>query len=166
MSIPSTDNEVTELYMRVRRREPKYPGFAYGYLYATRSRKRRIVAVPYNYGVTKLTSVNDLYVHVWVPNSSRASHIVDMGVGHLLVTTLPRSLVPLEFSYSIFYVPPGRGHPIPPNNCGSIRSDQAWDGNILIVKRGKRKAVINMEREDAFLVDNIVSVCIDNGLLV
>jgi hypothetical protein len=88
-----------------------------------------------------------------------------MGVGHLLVTTLPRSLVPLEFSYSIFYVPPGRGHPIPPNKCGSIRSDQAWDGNILVVKRGKRKAVINMEREDAFLVDNIVSVYVSMLIL-
>ncbi|KAJ7933878.1 hypothetical protein B0H13DRAFT_2306294 [Mycena leptocephala] len=166
MPIPSTDNEVTELYMRVRRCEPKYPGFAYGYVYATRSSKRRVVAVPYNYGVTKLASVNDLYVHAWVPNCSRASHIVDMGEGHLLVSTLPGSIVPLEFSYSLFYVPRGRAEHLVDNKCGAIRSDTPWNGNILVVKHGKRKPVINMEREDAFLVDSIVSACIDNGLLV
>jgi hypothetical protein len=126
-------------------------------VYATQTAKRRIVAVPYNYGVTKLASVNDLFVHAWVPNTSRSSNVVDMNIGHLLVTALPGSSVPLEFSYSLFYVPRGRGFPVIRNACGSIRGEHDWQGNILVVKRGKRKPAINMEREDAFLVDSIVS---------
>jgi hypothetical protein len=126
-------------------------------VYATETAKRRIVAVPYNYGVTKLASVNDLFVHTWVPNTSRASNVVDMNIGHLLVTSLPGSRVPLEFAYSLFYVPRDRGFPVIRNGCGSIRGEHNWQGNILVVKRGKRKPAINMEREDAFLVDNIVS---------
>jgi hypothetical protein len=80
-----------------------------------------------------------------------------MAVGRALVTRFPGSGVPLEFAYSIIYVP--RDSPVASgeNRCGSIRSDSKWSGNILVLKHGKRKPVINMEREDAYLVDNIVS---------
>jgi hypothetical protein len=81
-----------------------------------------------------------------------------MNIGHLLVTSLPGSSVPLKFSYSLFYVPRDRAtFPDIRNGCGSIRGEHDWQGNILVVKQGKRKPAINMEREDAFLVDNIVS---------
>ncbi|KAJ6476673.1 hypothetical protein C8R47DRAFT_1220165 [Mycena vitilis] len=161
---PSTDEEVTQLYRRARNKEPKFPGFAYGYLYATESSRRRIVAVPYNYGTQKLTSVDELFVHLWVPNSSLTPALVDMSVGRLRVNTLPGSSVPLEFSYSIVYVPPSSPLVNGENRCASLRSRVRWEGNILVLKHGKRKPVINMEREDAYLVDSIVSACIEEGL--
>ncbi|KAJ7153793.1 hypothetical protein C8R46DRAFT_897569, partial [Mycena filopes] len=129
----------------------------YGYLYATGSKKRRTVAVPFNYGVGKLSSVNDLHVHVWVPNTSDVPHVVDMAVGRVNVASLPGSRVPLEFAYYIIYVPQSSGFPVPPNECRSLRSNRVWNGNILVLKQGKRKAVINVEKEDAFLVDALVS---------
>ncbi|KAJ7177014.1 hypothetical protein C8R46DRAFT_1213575 [Mycena filopes] len=157
MPVPATDTEVTDLYMNIRRREPRFPGFAYGFLYATGSRQRRTVAVPYNYGVLKLVSTNDLHVHAWVPNTSMGHHMVDKSVGRILVSTLPGSNVPLEFQYSIIYVPPNALPPFPSNACRSIRGSTQWHGNVLVLKHGKRKAVINMEKEDAFLVDSILS---------
>ncbi|KAJ7033613.1 hypothetical protein C8F04DRAFT_1184053 [Mycena alexandri] len=157
MEIPSTDSEVTEVYMNVRRREPVFPGFAYGFLYATHGRARRTVAVPYNYGVSKLRTINDLHVHIWVPNTSPVPHVVDMAVGRQRVTTCPGSLVRLEFAYSVIYVPPTSASECAVNQCSSLRAATEWKGNILVLKHGKRKPVINMEAEDAFLVDTIVS---------
>jgi hypothetical protein len=43
------------------------------------------------------------------------------------------------------------------NTCRSLRSKLEWHGNILVVKHGKRKPIINVDREDAFLVDSIVT---------
>ncbi|KAJ7036748.1 hypothetical protein C8F04DRAFT_1257628 [Mycena alexandri] len=137
--VPATDSEVTQVFMAVRRREPKFPNFAYGFLYATGSTRRRTVAIPYNYGVDKLQSINDLYVHVWVPKSTASSNIVDMNVGRVLANSLPNTLV----SVLIPAVPSG------PRRSGR--------GNILVVKHGKRKPVINVEKEDSTLVDLLVS---------
>jgi hypothetical protein len=78
-----------------------------------------------------------------------------MSTGH--ITTLPGSRVPLKFAYSIFFVQEIDGHDEQVNSCLALKATKTWRGNILVVKRGSRKAVINMEREDAFLVDNIVS---------
>ncbi|KAJ6498666.1 hypothetical protein DFH09DRAFT_1203919 [Mycena vulgaris] len=167
MQTPSTDEEVTTLYMDVRRRKPAFPGFAYGYLYATMSAKRRVVAVPYNYGVARLTSVNELFVHAWVPPSSQSKNVVDMSVGRVHVTHFPPgSPTPLEFGYSLFFAPLAAGTSDIPNCCGAIRADVEWRGNILVVKHGKRKAVINVDREDGLLVDAIVNAYINQRLLV
>ncbi|KAJ7026059.1 hypothetical protein C8F04DRAFT_1268530 [Mycena alexandri] len=157
MVAPATDEEVTHVYMAVRRVEPRFPNFAYGFLYATASPRRRTVAIPYNYGVTKLQSVNDLYVHVWVPLASVSSNVVDMAAGRVQVDRLPQSSVPFEHSYSIIYVPPSQPIASSVNSCRSLRSAVQWRGNILVVKHGKRKPVINMDGDDAVLVDMLVS---------
>ncbi|KAJ6473620.1 hypothetical protein C8R47DRAFT_1221427 [Mycena vitilis] len=167
MVVPCTDEEVTNVYMNVRRQKPAFPGFAYGFLYATGSTKRRAVAVPYNYGVTQLNSINDLYVHVWVPSAVLSSSVIDMSIGRVFVHDLPNTDTPLEFQYSIIYVPPtSPGNlRVPRNKCPALRSDVDWRGNILVLKHGKRKAVINMEQEDGSLVDSIVNAYLDEGLL-
>ncbi|KAJ7606483.1 hypothetical protein DFH06DRAFT_1348022 [Mycena polygramma] len=144
---PSTDAEVTQLYFKARHREPKFPGFAYGYLYATQSSRRRIVAVPYNYGTQKLTSVDELFVHLWVPNSAESPSVVDMSVGRIRVNTLPGSSVPWNLLI--------RSYTSPPLRLSSL---------VKTIARRFRKPVINMEREDAYLVDSIVSACIEEGL--
>ncbi|KAJ7643145.1 hypothetical protein DFH06DRAFT_1333928 [Mycena polygramma] len=167
MSVPATDEQVTTLYMEVRRKTPAYPGFAYGFIYATASAKRRTVAVPYNYGVNKLTSINDLFVHAWVPSVVASSSVIDMSVGRIFVDKLPNTGTILEFPFSIVYVPPASpgSTRIPRNKCAALRTDNEWRGNILVLKHGKRKAVINVEPEDASLVDNIVNAYLDEGLL-
>ncbi|KAJ7657397.1 hypothetical protein DFH06DRAFT_1131885 [Mycena polygramma] len=152
MVVPHTDDEVTNVYMNVRRQKPTFPGFAYGFLYATGSTKRRTVAVPYNFGVTKLESANDFEV---------SASVVDMGVGRIQVDNLPNTDTALEFSYSIIYVPPSSpgNVRVARNRCPALRTDVDWRGNILVVKHGKRKAIINVEPEDASLVDGIVNAC-------
>ncbi|KAJ7025252.1 hypothetical protein C8F04DRAFT_1269373 [Mycena alexandri] len=152
--------------MTIRRLEPKFPNFAYGFLYATGSIRRRTVAIPYNYGVEKLQSVNDLFVHAWVPRPTAASNIVDMDVGRVLAKSMPNTLVSLAHSYSIIYVPPGGPVVHNVNTCGSLRATKDWGGNILVLKHGKRKPVINVEKEDASLVDLLVSAYIDYDLLL
>ncbi|KAJ7663746.1 hypothetical protein DFH06DRAFT_1128132 [Mycena polygramma] len=159
MSVPATDEQVSTLYMEVRRKSPAYPGFAYGFIYATGSSKRRTVAIPYNYGVDKLSSINDLFVHAWVPCVIASSSVIDMSVGRIFVDKLPNTDTVLEFPFSIIYVPPtSPGNTrVPRNKCAALRSDVEWRGNILVVKHGKRKPVINVEPEDASLVDTIVN---------
>ncbi|KAJ7039423.1 hypothetical protein C8F04DRAFT_1255125 [Mycena alexandri] len=141
MTVPATDEEVTNVFMNVRRRELKFSNFAYGFLYATGSSRRRTVAIPYNYGVDKLQSINDLFVHAWA----------------VLVDMLPQSSISLGHSYSIIYVPPAQAVVSVVNTCRSLRALRPFTGNILVVKHGKRKPVINMEKEDSSLVDCIVS---------
>ncbi|KAJ7017935.1 hypothetical protein C8F04DRAFT_1199716 [Mycena alexandri] len=157
MTVPSTDEEVTLVYMAVRRREPRFPNFAYGFLYATGSSRRRTVAIPYNYGVTKLESINDLFVHAWVPRPTVSSNVIDMGAGRVFVDRLPQSSLAFNHPYSIIYVPPTQPTTGIVNTCNSLRALNAWTGNILVVKHGKRKPVINVEKEDSLLVDMLVS---------
>ncbi|KAJ7154984.1 hypothetical protein C8R43DRAFT_1126374 [Mycena crocata] len=173
---PATDDQITNIFMAVRRRMPAFPGFKYGFVYGTASSKRRSVAVPINYGVERLTSENQLFVSVWVPNPALMGNVVDMDVGKLTVTAHPPdSNNKLPFAYSIFYVPPGRSLTGARNKCPHLRAGVDWIDNILVVKHGKRDAVINVEDSDAMLVDSIVSYfflltaalsCIDNGLLI
>ncbi|KAJ6460674.1 hypothetical protein C8R47DRAFT_1226174 [Mycena vitilis] len=164
MRTPSTDAEISTVYTALRQKTPKFPAFATGYLYATNTPSRRTVSVPYNYGVTKIRSTNDLFVNSWIPVFSNSFNVADRSEGRLILTNFPGTSIPLEFSYTVFFVPRGSSGSI--NLCGSLRCTSAWAGNILVVKCGKRKAVINMEKEDTYLVDNIVSACIDLGLFV
>jgi hypothetical protein len=80
-----------------------------------------------------------------------------MGVSRAFVSQFPGSPVPLEFPYSIIYVPAAFPMVTANNECRSLRSRLKWGGNILVLKHGKRKPVINMEREDGYLVDLLVS---------
>ncbi|KAJ7779037.1 hypothetical protein B0H16DRAFT_1711382 [Mycena metata] len=157
MVVPATDEEITHAFMAVRRVEPRFPNFAYGFLYATQSSRRRTVAIPYNYGVAKLESANDLFVHAWVPRPTTSSNVVNMAAGRVLVGSFPQSSVSLNHSYSIIYVPPTQLVSSGVNSCPAIRSSTPWIGNILVVKHGKRKAVINVDKEDATLVDMLQS---------
>ncbi|KAJ6560614.1 hypothetical protein DFH09DRAFT_1364769 [Mycena vulgaris] len=166
MAVPSTDDQITNVYLGLRAREPHFPGFAYGYLYATASTKRRVVAVPYNFGVKRITSVNDLFTHVWVPSQAAPRNVVDLAIGRVLVTHFPAdSTTPLEFPYTIFFRPRNTVFPGQKNACGSIRAAADWYENVLVVKHGKRKAVINVDREDAMLVDAIVNTFISENQL-
>ncbi|KAJ7699761.1 hypothetical protein B0H16DRAFT_1749282 [Mycena metata] len=155
--VPATDSEVTNVFMTVRRMEPRFPNFAYGFLYATEGSRRRTVAIPYNYGVDKLVSINDLFVHAWVPRPSPSSNVVNMATGRVMVDRLPDSELAFNHSYSIIYVPPVQNVTSGLNSCPALRSTSAWTGNILVVKHGKRKPIINVEKEDSLLVDMIVS---------
>lgn len=80
-----------------------------------------------------------------------------MGIGRILVDKFPNTRIPLEFSYTIIFVPSTYTLPGSVNKCPVFRCEKQWYGNILVVKHGKRKPVINMEAEDASLVDNIVN---------
>ncbi|KAJ7779998.1 hypothetical protein B0H16DRAFT_1711222 [Mycena metata] len=155
--VPATDSEVTNVFMTVRRTEPRFPNFAYGFLYATESARRRMVAIPYNYGVDKLGSINDLFVHAWVPRPSASSNVIDMAAGRVTVDRLPQSDVVFSHPYSIIYVPPFQPVTSGVNSCPALRATSDWIGNILVVKHGKRKPIINVDKEDSLLVDIIVS---------
>ncbi|KAJ7648253.1 hypothetical protein DFH06DRAFT_1332489 [Mycena polygramma] len=165
MRAPATDDEVSTTDAALRQQVPKFPEFASGFLYATQSSSRRMVAVPYNYGVTKIRSTNDLFINAWIPTSRANAHVVDRSIGRLLVTHFPGTLVPLEFAYTVFFVPPRSSVSSPDNNCGCLRSSNSWSGNVLVIKNGKRKAVINVEKDNALLVDSIVNAVIEGGLL-
>ncbi|KAJ7891176.1 hypothetical protein B0H13DRAFT_2340664 [Mycena leptocephala] len=158
MHPPSTDSEVSNVYMALKAVTPKFPAFAYGFLYATLASSRRVVPVPYNYGVAKIESADDLFINAWIPYMSSTFHIVDRSVGCIHVTHFPGTKIPLEFCYTIFYVPRAARESRVVNQCLSLRANKRWFENVLVVKHGKRKAIINMDREDTFLVDNIVSI--------
>ncbi|KAJ6576489.1 hypothetical protein DFH09DRAFT_1311171 [Mycena vulgaris] len=156
MAIPSTDEDIDSTYSMLRERKPNFPSFVYCYLYGTKSTKRRVVPVTHNYGTQKLESIDQLFIHAWVPAPSESRNVIDMSVGRVRITTLPGSAVPLEFAYTIYFVPPGSGTGIP-NACGALKlAGSGWYDNILVIKHGKRKAAIHVEREDAYLVDSIV----------
>ncbi|KAJ6454559.1 hypothetical protein C8R47DRAFT_1083067 [Mycena vitilis] len=143
MSVPATDEQVSTLYMEVRRKSPLQTSH------------------------DKLSSINDLFVHAWVPCVVASSNVIDMSVGRIFVDKLPNTDTVLEFPFSIIYVPPtSPGNTrVPRNKCAALRSDVEWRGNILVVKHGKRKPVINVEPEDASLVDTIVNAYLDEELL-
>ncbi|KAJ7819541.1 hypothetical protein B0H13DRAFT_1921717 [Mycena leptocephala] len=116
MVVPCSDEEITNVYMAVRRKQPPVP----------------------------------------------SSSVIDMGIGRILVDKFPNTRIPLEFSYTIIFVPSTYTLPGSVNKCPVFRCEKQWYGNILVVKHGKRKPVINMEAEDASLVDNIVNATIDS----
>lgn len=181
---PETDYAVSELSWVLKSRDPvspklsirlwyfltferflqKFPGFKYGYLYATECPSRRVVPVPVDYycgpvRTSRAATVNELFTECWVP-SSQPPNISNMSVGRLYVDTFPLgSSFKLEFAYTIFYVPQ---HSTPPqtnlNTCKPIvRAGRPWFGNILVVRHGKRDPVIGVDRWDGLLVDVIVS---------
>ncbi|KAJ7649353.1 hypothetical protein DFH06DRAFT_1134974 [Mycena polygramma] len=165
MPPPSTDLEISDLYFDLRYNySPPFPGFQYGFLYGTESRERRTVAVPINHGVGKLTSINQLRVHSWVPNTSGSGNVVNMAVGRVKVTRL--MAMPLEYAYTIIYVPPTTAASTPVNTCPVLKDEPEWHGNILVVKHGKKKVVINVDPEDGRLVDLMIRTHIRYGLLV
>ncbi|KAJ6557443.1 hypothetical protein B0H19DRAFT_1376230 [Mycena capillaripes] len=169
---PETDYAVSELSWILKSRDPKFPGFKYGYLYATECPSRRVVPVPVDYycgpvRTSRAATVNELFTECWVP-SSQPPNISNMSVGRLYVDTFPLgSSFKLEFAYTIFYVPQ---HSIPPqtnlNTCKPVvRAGHPWFGNILVVRHGKRDPVIGVDRWDGLLVDVIVSSLISSGAL-
>ncbi|KAJ7436016.1 hypothetical protein B0H11DRAFT_1679510, partial [Mycena galericulata] len=118
----------------------------WGFLYAVACQNRRSVSVPYKYGVDKVQSTNDLFTHAWVPHATPVHNIMDASVGRVHVTVLPGGSTPLKFPYTIFYFPPGAYSATDSRNeCRVLVSDNAVFENILVVKHGKRKAIINME---------------------
>lgn len=103
--------------------------------------------------------MDDLLTEHWVP-SSGAPNVRNMSIGRLKVDSFPLgSTVKLPYSYTIFYVPQNA---LPPqtelNLCPPIvRAGVPWYGNILVMRHGTRKPVINMDRYDSRLVDVIVA---------
>ncbi|KAK6967154.1 hypothetical protein R3P38DRAFT_2589370, partial [Favolaschia claudopus] len=134
----------------------KYPGVQYALLYATHSSIRRTVRVPVNHGVDKLESIDDLLTELYVPTTappnlrytSRGRYRLDTFGG-----------VQLPYSYSIFYAPQTDLPPNTPiNECPPIkRTGITWYGNILVMRHGTRKPVINVAEKDALLVDVILA---------
>ncbi|KAJ7073359.1 hypothetical protein B0H15DRAFT_957270 [Mycena belliarum] len=162
---PASDSDVSDLYRALKTRIPAYQGFQYGFFYGTECQARRIVAVPWDYGITRLTSLDDLATDCWVP-SAQGPNIQDMSIGRLMFDSFPLGLpFKLEYSYTIFY--DSLQYLTPVNNCPPIRkSGTLWYGNILVVRHGLRKPVINVDREDARLIDIIVTSLIATGVLV
>ncbi|KAJ6554134.1 hypothetical protein B0H10DRAFT_2123487 [Mycena sp. CBHHK59/15] len=165
---PQTDAEASELYYELCLvRNPPFKSFQYGTFYGTGCRTRRVVAIPIDLGIDRLMSVDDLYTDCWVP-SGQGPNICDMSIGRLRVDNFPiGSPLPLDYSYTIFYIPqtdlPAW---IPLNTCPPVvRAGVPWYGNILVVRHGRRKAVVNIEDYDARLVDLIVASFILDGTL-
>ncbi|KAJ7024240.1 hypothetical protein C8F04DRAFT_1192657 [Mycena alexandri] len=94
---------------------------------------------------------------LWVPRPTVSSNVIDMGAGRVFVDRLPQSSLAFNHPYSIIYVPPTQPTTSSVNTCNSLRALNPWTGNILVVKHGKRKPVINVEKEDSLLVDMLVS---------
>ncbi|KAK7016616.1 hypothetical protein R3P38DRAFT_2541929, partial [Favolaschia claudopus] len=118
-----------------------YPGQQYGLLYATCSTMRRTVRVPHDYGVEKIESTDDVLTNIYVP-ANAPPNLRDTSRGRYRVDTFGG--VKLPYAYSIFYAPV--------KNAGI-----PWYGNILVMRYGIRKAVINLKECDALLVDVIVA---------
>ncbi|KAJ6525413.1 hypothetical protein B0H19DRAFT_380843 [Mycena capillaripes] len=168
---PETDSAVGVLLWKLRTDLPAFPGFKYGLLYGTHCRGRRMVPVPVDYGFQsdiRLATVNDLYTECWVP-STLPPHLGNSNVGRLRVNNFPLgSTVPLEFPYTVFYVPqnvlPAQTNL---NTCPPIvHAGVDWYGNVLVIRHGKRNPVIGMEKWDARLVDVMLQNLISTGALV
>ncbi|KAJ7120673.1 hypothetical protein C8R43DRAFT_1136624 [Mycena crocata] len=155
LPVPATEAEISERYYALRSVPQGFPGFAYALLYATDCSKRRVVAVPWKTGVSQVLSPNDLVLDAWLPRDTDT----------VRVHHFPGSNVPLEFQYTIVFVPRDFQDEDRVNTCKSLRSTKAWHDNVLVIKHGKRKAIIGMEREDSSLVDMIVSEFIQRRLL-
>ncbi|KAJ7488609.1 hypothetical protein B0H11DRAFT_2278519 [Mycena galericulata] len=158
--VPETDAEASELNYILRFwQTPRFPAFQYGFFYGTQCRSRKVVAVPVDLGINRLNSVNDLVTECWVP-STQAPNIRDMSLGRLRIDHFPyASGFKLDYSYTVFYVPQTSvpAH-IPLNRCPPIeRAQIPWYGNILVVRHGRRKPVINVDPMDARLVDLIIA---------
>ncbi|KAJ7748834.1 hypothetical protein DFH07DRAFT_962038 [Mycena maculata] len=166
--MPKTDIETIERYYALRHLQvPAFPGFQYGFFYGTQCRSRRLVGVPIDHGVDRLMSINDLYTECWVP-SNQAPNIRNMNIGRLYVDTFPLgSTLRLDYAYTIFYVPQrGISTHVPLNTCPPIlRANVPWYGNILVVRHGRRKPVINVDFMDAHLIELILASFIADGIL-
>ncbi|KAK6984012.1 hypothetical protein R3P38DRAFT_2576929, partial [Favolaschia claudopus] len=133
-----------------------YPGQQYGLLYATCSTTRRTVRVPHDYGVEKIESTDDVLTSIYVP-SNAPPNLKDTSRGRYRVDTFGG--IKLPYAYTIFYAPQTD---LPPNTllneCPPVKqAGVPWYGNILVMRHGSRKAVINVKECDALLVDVIVA---------
>ncbi|KAJ7217371.1 hypothetical protein C8J57DRAFT_1537785 [Mycena rebaudengoi] len=154
MSVPSYDEDVTQLYFGLRHTYmPAYDSFLYGYLYSTRGHRRRVVAIPVRHGVVAPQSVDDLAIENWIEHGP-------MQTGDPLQKMVdtyppPPAGVLLPRSYTIIYVGHRNHRYTYPNLNLAIqtRGGQTWYGNILVVKHGINKLFINVVREDGALVD-------------
>ncbi|KAJ7270195.1 hypothetical protein C8J57DRAFT_1303541 [Mycena rebaudengoi] len=162
MPVVSSDDDVTNLYWTLRESQPPFPSFQYGYLYATNSEGRRNVAVPVHHDVARLSSLDDLITTLWVPRGTGRTQ------EHRRVRVTeypPLSGLILEYPYTIIFVPPSRRPGGPINNNPDLRTSVRWYGNILVLKHGKRKAVVNMLESEGKFIDNIVACHIELGML-
>ncbi|KAJ6447544.1 hypothetical protein C8R45DRAFT_1115833 [Mycena sanguinolenta] len=167
---PKTDEEVTDLYLKLRNMEPAFPGFKYGLLYASGTTGSRPVPIPVDHSFDqpiRLSSIDDLLTEFWVA-SPLPPNIVNMALGRLYIDTFPvDSSFRLEFPYTVYYTPqtvlPSN---TPLNSCAPIlRANLPWYGNILVVRHGKRDPVVGMTRWDYRLVDVILQSLISTGRL-
>ncbi|KAJ7158196.1 hypothetical protein C8R43DRAFT_948513 [Mycena crocata] len=108
---------------------------------------RRVVAVPWKQSVTRVESISDIVITAWLPPHFASARVANF----------PGSSVPLDFQYTIVFVPRDRQDDDRPNTCKALRTGKPWHDNILVFKHGKRKAIIGMTSEDAFMVDGILN---------
>ncbi|KAJ6580304.1 hypothetical protein B0H10DRAFT_905118 [Mycena sp. CBHHK59/15] len=159
---PEAELAVSELAWMLKNKSPRFPGFKYGYLYASCCTSRRIVPIPVDYGFSghvRYSSANDLFTECWVP-SSLPPNVCDMSIGRLYVDTFPLgSSFKLEFAYTVFYVPQqSLPHQTNLNRCRPVvHAGVPWYGNILVVRHGKRDPLIGIDRRDGHLVDVIIA---------
>ncbi|KAK6967139.1 hypothetical protein R3P38DRAFT_2589377 [Favolaschia claudopus] len=155
-SPPETEDEIDEMTVSVSLLVPKYPGVQYALLYATQSSIRRTVRVPVSYGVDKIESTDDILTELYIPTTA-PPNLRYTSRGRFRIEAFGG--VPLPYAYTIFYAPQSD---LPPNTnvneCPPVkRAGITWYGNILVVRHGLRKAVINVAEKDALLVDVIIT---------
>jgi hypothetical protein len=131
-------------------------------LYATDSAERRNVAVPLRHGVERLTGIDDLIINMWIPRS--LAQYSDCR--HVRVTEYPpQSSLQLANDYTILFVPPSRRPGTPLNENPALRTSVPWFGNILVLKHGQRKPIINMLKSEGMFIDNIVTWCVPSSFI-
>ncbi|KAJ7291901.1 hypothetical protein C8J57DRAFT_1492375 [Mycena rebaudengoi] len=146
MSFPSTRSEVVATYREIKQRTPVYPSYQYG--------KRRTVAIPVRHGVTAIGSTDDLLFDDWFQVRGGCGVTLD----HVYVDVFPPfSNIHLETGYSIVYCVPEDDDSGSVNNNRGLVNRRMHKHNILVVRHGHRKPVVNMREAEAMLVDTIVS---------
>ncbi|KAJ7237598.1 hypothetical protein C8J57DRAFT_1529147 [Mycena rebaudengoi] len=153
MLVPHTDDNVIELYLTARSLGPPSTSPQYGFLYATDSAARRNVAIPFQHPMNTPFSIEDLLLNIWVPHGVGRSEFHGVRVSEYSLGT---GLL-LEHEFTIFFVPPSRHPTMPINHNRSLCTTVPWYGNVLVVKHGTCKPVINVIESEGKLIDNIVT---------
>ncbi|KAJ7231244.1 hypothetical protein C8J57DRAFT_1251323 [Mycena rebaudengoi] len=156
MSVPRTDDDVNRQYLTVRSLGPPITSFQYSYLYATDSGLCHNVAMPVRHNPHGPMT---LVIGFWVPRG--VAHFAE----HRRVRVSVGLGIILEHQFTIIFVPPSRRPGGPINRNSALCSAVTWYSNILVLKHGKHKAVVNMVDSEGKLVDNIVACYIALGLL-
>lgn len=122
--------------------------------------------VPVHYGTRGKPTPDTLRVDLWLPRldptGNISSNLIDNTAGNITVSEFPfgsGNLLPYPFM--IFFLPQRAVFTGEANRNKAVGryaglAVRAYYGNILVMKLGKRKPVVSIDKEDFRLVDAIV----------